>query len=40
MVENYISLFLTFQILAFIFYAVFDGFLFIKRAVNKQQKIL
>jgi hypothetical protein len=40
MAENYISLYLTFLILAFVIYAFFDGFLFIKRAVNKQQKIL
>jgi len=36
MAENYISLYLTFIIVAFILYAIFDGFLFIKRALNKR----
>jgi len=37
MVENYLSLYLTFILFAFILYAIFNGLLFIKRTLNKQK---
>jgi hypothetical protein len=36
MVEQYISLFLTFVIYAFLIYALFDGLRIFKRALNKR----
>jgi len=36
MVEHYLELFLTFIVLNFIIYAIFDGLRIFKRALNKR----